>query len=77
MQHQSDQAEMMKILTELIKQFPLEERRAFLSVDEIPVEERLKGLTAEELLRGLPPEELERLRQLLQPPEVTKPDNGS
>jgi hypothetical protein len=38
-------------------------------------EERLRGLTAEELLESLSPEDLERLRQLLQ--IQTKPDNPS
>ncbi len=35
-------------------------------LDETPPEERLEGLTAEDCFKGLPAEELERLRQLLQ-----------
>lgn len=34
-------------------------------LESLPVEERLKGLSAEEVIRGLPPETLEALARLL------------
>jgi hypothetical protein len=65
MVHQGADKEMYETLLKLIKELPFEDRIRFVSLDEIPVEERLKGVHAEELLKYLPADEVERLRILL------------
>jgi hypothetical protein len=39
--------------------------------------ERLEGLSEEDILRGLTPEQLERVRQLVQQPRPTEGDSGN
>jgi hypothetical protein len=71
-------------LQEFLASLPVEERLRGLSPEDpslqgflanLPAEKRLEGISAEERLRGLSPEELQRLRQLLYSP--TKPDDSS
>ena len=60
-----------------LKGLPAEERLKGLPAEErlkgLPAEERLKGLKAEDCVHGMTPEELERLRKLLE----AKPRNGA
>jgi hypothetical protein len=68
MQHLGSE-ELQRVWRQILAETPAEERLEGLSVEErlkgLSAEERLKGLSAEDL-RKLPPEELERLRRLVQ-----------
>src|SRR4051794_19412732 len=77
--------ELKQVLREVVATMPPEERLQGLSAEELkqvlrevvavmPPEERLQGLSAEDRLRGLTPEQLEHLRELL---EQRRPANGS
>jgi hypothetical protein len=85
MQHLGADKEMHDSLKDIIKKLPLADRLDFVSVEEFPVEERLKGLPAEERLKGLRPEELlrslaphelARLRTLLEQSQAPDADTS-
>jgi hypothetical protein len=75
MQHLGTEDELKHVLRQILASMSPEERLETLSEEErrkilatLPPEERLEGLSEEERLKGLTPEQLEHLRQLLQQP---------
>jgi hypothetical protein len=71
MQHLGTEDEMQQALLDLVASLPLEKRLAGLSP-----EERLEGLSLEDRLEGLTPNDLERLRLLLQQPPPGEGDSS-
>jgi hypothetical protein len=70
MQHLGTDEDLVKVMRDIWATLSPEERSVV-----FPLRDRLQGLSPEELLQGLPPEKLERLRELLQ--VQTKTDNPS
>jgi hypothetical protein len=85
MQHLGTEDELTPVLRDILATMSPEERLKWLPQDDVKQvlrdvlatmspEERLEGLSAEERLKGLRPEELEHLRELL---EERRPANGN
>jgi hypothetical protein len=77
MQHLGTEDQMQQVLRDICATMPPEDRLVGLTEDQRRqvLRDILATLPPEELLHALPPEEVERLRQLLQPP--TKSNNPS
>jgi hypothetical protein len=75
MQHLGTENQLVKVLRDLwATMSPAEQEEALART---PISVRLAGIPAEERLQGLTPEELERLRQLLQQPPTSAGDPSS
>jgi hypothetical protein len=72
MQHLGADQELVKVMRDIWESMSPEERKV---VFRLSPQERLEGLSLEERLEGLTPDDLERLRQLLQ--SQTKADDSS